>query len=122
MLTEDPVTLTNLPRLADIESLAALIGQHGADTRFEPDGDGITITAAELPNTTAPYDLVRKMRASILVLGPLVARTGHARVSLPGGCAIGARPVDMHLKGPRRSRARPSTWRTAMSSPRRPVD
>jgi UDP-N-acetylglucosamine 1-carboxyvinyltransferase len=105
LLTEDTLTLLNLPHLADISTLATLLAQHGVDIGmdgFAKDGHtgkALRLTAGEITNTTAPYDLVRKMRASVLVLGPLVARTGKARVSLPGGCAIGARPVDLHLKG-----------------------
>jgi UDP-N-acetylglucosamine 1-carboxyvinyltransferase len=97
LLIDEPLVLTNLPRLADIASMANLLGQHGVEiARSE---NGMTLDARRLTSTTAPYDLVRKMRASVLVLGPLVAREGHARVSLPGGCAIGARPVDLHIKG-----------------------
>ncbi len=99
MLTDQRLTLTNVPRLADIQTMAALIAQHGV--AVEPtgnDGRALSIGGA-ISNTEAPYDIVRKMRASVLVLGPLVARVGEARVSLPGGCAIGTRPVDLHLKG-----------------------
>jgi UDP-N-acetylglucosamine 1-carboxyvinyltransferase len=111
LLTDEPLVLSNLPHLADIATLANLLSQHGVDLRMEGDevagGDGgggnagrtLSLHAARIVSTTAPYDLVRKMRASVLVLGPLVARCGVARVSLPGGCAIGARPVDLHLKG-----------------------
>ena len=104
LLTEDTLTLTNLPHLADITTLANLLVQHGVHIAMEGDGgerEGriLSLTAAEIKNTTAPYDLVRKMRASILVLGPLLARCGQALVSMPGGCAIGTRPVDLHLKG-----------------------
>lgn len=108
LLTDGVLTLSNLPRLADITTLAKLLVQHGVvmdmngDESFKGEGcHGLTVAlnAAGVENTTAPYDLVRKMRASILVLGPLLARFGKARVSLPGGCAIGTRPVDLHLKG-----------------------
>jgi len=105
LLTEDTLTLTNLPHLADISTLATLLAQHGVQLGMDGHalgghtGRALKLTAGEITNTTAPYDLVRKMRASVLVLGPLVARMGIARVSLPGGCAIGARPVDLHLKG-----------------------
>ena len=105
LLTEDTLTLVNLPHLADISTLATLLAQHGVEIGMDGHASGghtgraLKLTAGEITNTTAPYDLVRKMRASVLVLGPLVARTGKARVSLPGGCAIGARPVDLHLKG-----------------------
>ena len=99
LLTAERLVLTNVPRLADITTMRLLLEQHGI--AVEPasnDGRSLSIGGA-ITNTEAPYDIVRKMRASILVLGPLVARTGEARVSLPGGCNIGARPVDLHLKG-----------------------
>jgi UDP-N-acetylglucosamine 1-carboxyvinyltransferase len=103
LLTEDPLTLRNLPRLADIDSFQHLMTQFGVSVsipgrRPEDFGRVITLEAARLTSTTAPYDLVRKMRASILVLGPMLARAGEATVSLPGGCAIGNRPIDLHLK------------------------
>ena len=101
LLSAEPVTLSNLPDLADIESMAGVLSGLGVDVHRNG-GDGPHSTcrmqAVSTSETTAPYDLVRKMRASILVLGPLLARAGHARVSLPGGCAIGTRPVDLHLK------------------------
>jgi len=99
--TDETLTLTNLPFLADITTLVQLLMQHGVQIGMRDSGAGhvLEMTAKEITSTTAPYDLVRKMRASILVLGPLVARCGEARVSLPGGCAIGTRPVDLHLKG-----------------------
>jgi len=103
LLTQETLTLTNLPFLADITTLVQLLMQHGAHIAMRGEGPGgghvMELTAGEITSTTAPYDLVRKMRASVLVLGPLVARCGEARVSLPGGCAIGTRPVDLHLKG-----------------------
>ena len=104
LLTDRTLTLTGVPHLADITTLANLLVQHGVELSMNGDGaacDGreIALTASYIVNTTAPYDLVRKMRASALVLGPLVARCGEARVSLPGGCAIGTRPLDLHLKG-----------------------
>ena len=101
LLTDETLTLTNLPFLADITTLVQLLMQHGVQIGMRDSGVGhiLELTAKEITSTTAPYDLVRKMRASILVLGPLVARCGEARVSLPGGCAIGTRPVDLHLKG-----------------------
>lgn len=104
LLTDAPLELSNLPSLADIESMTQLLSQHGVgieDLSAEAANGGRTLrlTAARIANTQAPYDLVRKMRASVLVLGPLLARAGHAEVSLPGGCAIGTRPVDIHLKG-----------------------
>jgi UDP-N-acetylglucosamine 1-carboxyvinyltransferase len=99
LLTEERLHLTRVPRLADIETMAALLAQHGiAVERAGNDGRGLAL-GGPITNTEAPYDIVRKMRASILVLGPLLARMGEARVSLPGGCAIGTRPVDLHLKG-----------------------
>jgi UDP-N-acetylglucosamine 1-carboxyvinyltransferase len=99
MLTEDRLVLSNVPRLADIQTMTALLAQHGL--AIEAVGnDGRTISlGGPIRNTEAPYDIVRKMRASFLVLGPLLARAGEARVSLPGGCGIGARPIDLHLKG-----------------------
>ncbi len=104
LLTDETLTLTGVPHLADITTLANLLAQHGVGFSMNGEGavsDGreIALTAAIIDNTTAPYDLVRKMRASALVLGPLVARCGEARVSLPGGCAIGTRPLDLHIKG-----------------------
>ena len=99
LLTDERLVLTNVPQLADIQTMASLLSQHGI--AVEPvtnDGRTLSIGGA-ITNTEAPYDIVRKMRASIVVLGPLVARMREARVSLPGGCAIGTRPVDLHLKG-----------------------
>src|SRR5208283_5883053 len=99
LLTDQRLTLTNVPLLADIHTMAALIAQHGVAVE-RPGNDGRVLSiGGAISNTEAPYDIVRKMRASVLVLGPLVARVGEARVSLPGGCAIGTRPVDLHLKG-----------------------
>jgi UDP-N-acetylglucosamine 1-carboxyvinyltransferase len=103
LLTEEPVTLRNLPRLADVDSFGHLLNQLGVSTEIEgarPTDFGrvMTMRAGRLTSTEAPYDIVRKMRASILVLGPLVARAGEATVSLPGGCSIGNRPIDLHLK------------------------
>jgi UDP-N-acetylglucosamine 1-carboxyvinyltransferase len=103
LLTDEPLTLRNLPRLADVDSFGHLLNQLGVSTTVEgsrPDEFGrvMTLRASNIASTVAPYDIVRKMRASILVLGPLVAREGEATVSLPGGCAIGMRPVDLHLK------------------------
>ncbi|MBI1365132.1 MAG: UDP-N-acetylglucosamine 1-carboxyvinyltransferase [Alphaproteobacteria bacterium] len=96
LLTDETLTITNVPRLADVDMLLKLLERHGVEAAFE--GSRLELTAAAITSTEAPYDLVRKMRASFNVLGPLVAREGKARVSLPGGCAIGARPVDLHLK------------------------
>ncbi|MFM9890145.1 MAG: UDP-N-acetylglucosamine 1-carboxyvinyltransferase [Rickettsiales bacterium] len=113
LLTHEKVTLDNVPFLADITTMAKLLVQHGCALSLRDTGNylmaggpatpghysrEISLTAGSITNHTAPYDLVRTMRASILVLGPLLAREGHAKVSLPGGCAIGARPVDLHLK------------------------
>ncbi|MFN3469171.1 MAG: UDP-N-acetylglucosamine 1-carboxyvinyltransferase [Novosphingobium sp.] len=103
LLTEEPLTLRNLPRLADIDGFQHLLNQFGISTsiagaRPEDFGRVMTLQATRLTSTVAPYDLVRKMRASILVLGPMLARAGEATVSLPGGCAIGNRPIDLHLK------------------------
>jgi len=106
LLTDEPLVLSNVPHLADITTMANLLGQHGAQVSLEGhEGNGghagrvMSLTAKDITSTTAPYDLVRRMRASVLVLGPLVAREGIATVSLPGGCAIGTRPVDIHLAG-----------------------
>ncbi|MEL6479524.1 MAG: UDP-N-acetylglucosamine 1-carboxyvinyltransferase [Pseudomonadota bacterium] len=99
LLTDQPLTLTNTPRLADIATMSDLLISLGAEIAPLADGKVLALNAERLPNLTADYDIVRKMRASILVLGPLLARMGRARVSLPGGCAIGARPVDLHLSG-----------------------
>ena len=103
LLTEEPLTLRNLPRLADIDGFQHLMGQFGVTVsiqgnRPEDFGRVVTYEATRVTNTVAPYDLVRKMRASILVLGPMLARMGEATVSLPGGCAIGNRPIDLHLE------------------------
>lgn len=103
LLTDEPLTLRNLPRLADADSFGHLLNELGASTSIEgtrPQDFGrvLTVRAARLTSTVAPYDIVRKMRASILVLGPLLGREGEATVSLPGGCAIGNRPIDLHLK------------------------
>lgn len=106
LLTAETLTLSNVPHLADIATMGNLLGQHGVNIALNgaTDSDGhigrvMEFTAKDITNTTAPYDIVRKMRASILVLGPILARCGEAKVSLPGGCAIGTRPVDLHLKG-----------------------
>jgi UDP-N-acetylglucosamine 1-carboxyvinyltransferase len=96
LLTDGPLVLSNAPDLADVTSMAALLRQHGLAVEHDHAARRISIAGAAT-NLEAPYDIVRKMRASVLVLGPLVARHGEARVSLPGGCAIGTRPVDLHL-------------------------
>ncbi len=103
LLTDAPLTLTNVPKLADVAFMADLLRLFGVSAEWTEgselgEGGRYRLCAATLGGTTADYDIVRKMRASFLVLGPLVARAGHAKVSLPGGCAIGARPVDLHLK------------------------
>ena len=97
LLTEKPLKLGNVPRLMDISTMVKLLGQMGVEV--ERTNDQTTLTAKAIKDPTAHYELVKTMRASVLVLGPLLARCGRARVSLPGGCAIGARPVDQHLKG-----------------------
>ena len=104
LLTDETLTLGNVPHLADITTMANLLGQHGVSLALNGTqtkscgGRVMDLKASTITSITAPYDLVRKMRASILVLGPLVARCGEAKVSLPGGCAIGTRPVDLHIK------------------------
>ncbi|MBZ5670280.1 MAG: UDP-N-acetylglucosamine 1-carboxyvinyltransferase [Acidobacteriia bacterium] len=101
LLTDQRVILNNLPRVRDISTLRSLLEDLGVDSSVthEAHGNRIEIEARQLLNPVAPYELVKQMRASVLVLGPLVARFGHARVSLPGGCAIGVRPINLHLKG-----------------------
>ena len=97
LLSAEPVYLENVPDLQDVRTTLKLLGQMGV--RTEQSGNRVQLDAANVSNLVAPYELVKTMRASILVLGPLVARFGEAKVSLPGGCAIGARPVDQHIKG-----------------------
>jgi len=103
LLTAETLTLKNVPVLADIATMANLLVQHGVAVARGGEGADsghiVELSAEHITSSTAPYDLVRKMRASVLVLGPLVARCGRARVSLPGGCAIGPRPVDLHIRG-----------------------
>jgi len=103
LLTDEPLRLSNMPRLADINTMADLLIGHGVKVTLEAGNNGcigrvMTLETPKITSTTAPYDIVRKMRASILVLGPVLARMGEATVSLPGGCAIGNRPIDLHLK------------------------
>jgi UDP-N-acetylglucosamine 1-carboxyvinyltransferase len=103
LLTDEPLTLTNLPRLADVDSFGHLLNQLGVSTmvagvRGGQFGRRMTLQASDIASTVAPYDMVRRMRASVLVLGPMLARAGESTVSLPGGCAIGDRPIDLHLK------------------------
>ncbi|MFA6280685.1 MAG: UDP-N-acetylglucosamine 1-carboxyvinyltransferase [Bdellovibrionales bacterium] len=101
LLTDEALTLGNVPQLADIATMGNLLGQHGASIGLQAGEGGfghtVELHAKMIVSTTAPYDLVRQMRASILVLGPLLARCREAKVSLPGGCAIGTRPVDLHI-------------------------
>ena len=99
LLSDEPLTLTNAPRLSDIRTMTQLLASLGAEVTQLQDGQVLAMSSHDIHNLTADYDIVRKMRASILVLGPMLARAGRAVVSLPGGCAIGARPVDLHLKG-----------------------
>lgn len=97
LLTADTVQLSNVPKLQDVSTMLKLLQQMGL--RIEQDGNSVALNGRAIDNLEAPYELVKTMRASILVLGPLVARFGEAKVSLPGGCAIGSRPVDQHIKG-----------------------
>ncbi len=101
LLTDEPLRLVNVPRLQDVATMLKLLRHMGAAAARDdaPDADGVTVHAAGAIDPVAPYELVKTMRASILVLGPLLARFGRATVSLPGGCAIGSRPVDQHIKG-----------------------
>ncbi len=98
LLSEEPLTLTNAPRLSDISTMSDLLQSLGAEVAALQDGQVLAMSSHTISNHNAHYDIVRKMRASILVLGPMLARDGYAEVSLPGGCAIGARPVDLHLR------------------------
>ena len=98
LLTSEPLTLSNVPHLRDVSTMLRLLAQMGVEVSLD-DRLGLSLRAERLSDPLAPYDLVKTMRASILVLGPLLARCGEARVSLPGGCAIGTRPVDLHVKG-----------------------
>ncbi|MCV6598475.1 MAG: UDP-N-acetylglucosamine 1-carboxyvinyltransferase [Mangrovicoccus sp.] len=99
LLSDAPLTLTNAPRLSDIKTMTQLLRSLGTEVTALQDGKVIALSSHNIDNLKADYEIVRKMRASILVLGPMLARMGQAVVSLPGGCAIGARPVDLHLKG-----------------------
>lgn len=98
LLTDEPITLRNMPNLADTRFLAQLLETLGVEVYWPKGENTCRLNGADLKSTIAPYEQVRKMRASFNVLGPLIARSGHATVSLPGGCAIGARPVDLHLQ------------------------
>jgi UDP-N-acetylglucosamine 1-carboxyvinyltransferase len=99
LLTEQRLVLSNVPRLADIKTMGELLSQHGIAVDKQDNDGRVLALGGSIANTEAPYEIVRQMRASFLVLGPLMARVGEARVSLPGGCEIGARPVDLHIKG-----------------------
>ena len=101
LLTDEPLRLANMPRLADVRTLTKLLGALGGEVALDEDagGDVMTIHVADIASTTAPYEIVSQIRASFWVLGPLLARCHEAKVSLPGGCAIGARPVDLYIKG-----------------------
>src|SRR6266540_962591 len=98
LLTSEELTLSNVPHLRDVSTMLRLLAQMGVEVSLD-DRLGLSLRAERLSDPLAPYDLVKTMRASILVLGPLLARCGEARVSLPGGCAIGTRPVDLHIQG-----------------------
>ena len=98
LLTDEPLTLTNVPRLSDIKTLSSLLESHGCEVVLLQDGRVMALSASEITNRKADYEIVRKLRASFNVLGPLLAREGEAIVSLPGGCAIGARKVDLHMQ------------------------
>ena len=125
LLTDQTLTLENLPRLADVIQLARILGNHGVDYSIDgkrvgeeaASGQTAHLRARTIVDTTAPYELVSRMRASFWVIAPLLARMGEARVSLPGGCAIGTRPVDLLLMA-LKSSARRSRSTPAMRSPR----
>ena len=97
LLSAEPLQLSNVPDLHDVATMRKLLQQMGVTVEVQ--GEEMTLHGAQVSKLEAPYDMVKTMRASVLVLGPLVARFGEARVSLPGGCAIGSRPVDLHIKG-----------------------
>src|SRR3990172_4057886 len=105
LLTEEPVRLHNIPRLRDVNTALALLGRLGVESRWIGEHE-LELHAAQVTSHEAPYDLVKTMRASFVVLGPLLARAGRGRVSTPGGCAIGARPVNLHISGIRSLGAR----------------
>src|SRR5688572_23061313 len=98
LLTAEPLIIGNVPHLRDVTTMLSLLGRMGVAISVD-DKIGVELRAGDIRKPEAPYEMVKTMRASVLVLGPLVARLGEARVSLPGGCAIGLRPVDQHLKG-----------------------
>ena len=97
LATEGSSIITDVPSLDDVLTIQEVLVALGAKTNFE--NEQMTITVPEITSTEAPYELIRKMRASVLVMGPLLARVGKVKISLPGGCAIGSRPIDQHLKG-----------------------
>jgi UDP-N-acetylglucosamine 1-carboxyvinyltransferase len=99
LLTDQRLVLSNVPKLADIKTMGELLAQHGIEVAKQDNAGRVLGLGGSITSTEAPYEIVRQMRASFLVLGPLMARVGEARVSLPGGCEIGARPVDLHIKG-----------------------
>ena len=97
LLTDQPFTLTGIPMVADVRTLAKILAQFGADAQFDAEKRQLTLNTPRITSHQAPYDMVRTMRASFFVMGPLLARHGEAKISLPGGCAIGTRPIDLHL-------------------------
>ena len=99
ILSQETLELTNVPNLSDIITMQNLLRSLGSSIKYNPEKSSLKLITKNITNCIADYEIVRKMRASILVLGPLLARMGKASVSLPGGCAIGARPVDLHLFG-----------------------
>jgi UDP-N-acetylglucosamine 1-carboxyvinyltransferase len=116
LLTAEPVHLHNVPRLHDVATMRKLLANMGVQTETHGERGGMSFVAPDSLTPEAPYELVKTMRASVLALGPLLARFGHAKVSLPGGCAIGSRPVDQHIKGLQAMGAR-SPWKTAICMP-----
>ena len=119
LLTDGTVVLDRIPRVRDIRTMERLLIDIGSE--IQVDEERVTIQTAKIVSPEAPYELVKTMRASSLVLGPLVARAGRARVSMPGGCAIGARPIDFHLAGLKHLGAEISRS-TVTSRPSRPMD
>lgn len=99
LLLEDQLTLQNVPSLVDVSTMIALLKELGVEVNVSSDGTTVTLNSSSVHNFVAPYEVVKKMRASILILGPLLAKFGRCSVSLPGGCAIGVRPIDLHIKG-----------------------
>ena len=117
LLTGELLQLANVPDLNDVATMRKLLLQMGV--KIEAGGSQLALSAAHIDKLEAPYDMVKTMRAAILVLGPLVARFGEARVSLPGGCAIGSRPVDLHIKGLQAMGVTSRRWWSAMPLPGR---